>query len=129
LTLKDDWNFLFGEASLNKKCAVASCFRLQGRGDDYLLAQYSKIVMHEVGHMLGLWHCTEDCLMQYRDSTEEVEEGPPALGLQCKNRIAVSKSVEKPGQFLREYRFADKSSSNDDLSADTDFSCSLSDID
>ncbi|MCX5999982.1 MAG: matrixin family metalloprotease, partial [Chloroflexi bacterium] len=94
VTSGDDWDFVLGEARTDERCAVASCFRFGGGGEEYLAAQYSSVVVHEVGHMLGLWHCTENnCLMQATGGVEETGSGAQALGPQCQARVPVSKSV------------------------------------
>lgn len=41
------------------------------------------VAMHEIGHILGLDHCTERCLMQPALSREEIERRPFSLCEQC----------------------------------------------
>jgi archaemetzincin len=62
----DDWG-IFGMANQYGPVCIVSTFRLgKGKVDDGLFVQrLRKVVTHEVGHLLGLLHCsTPRCVMQ-----------------------------------------------------------------
>jgi len=44
---------------------------------------WMNVAMHEIGHILGLDHCTAECLMQPAGNEEEVDRRPFALCEQC----------------------------------------------
>lgn len=58
------------------RCAITTTFGLS-RG------AWMNVVMHGIGHILGLDHCIERCLMQPAMNEEEVERRPFALCEQC----------------------------------------------
>ena len=75
----EGWNFVFGQASLTRGVGVWSVHRL---GDPELeletfLRRTAKIAVHETGHMLGIWHCTEfRCGMNGANHQAETDELP-----------------------------------------------------
>jgi len=69
------FNFIFGEAELNGKRAVISLARLNPEfyGEDYdenlLKIRTLKESMHEIGHVLGLFHCkNKKCVMSFSNT-------------------------------------------------------------
>lgn len=56
---------------------------------------WMNVAMHEIGHILGLDHCTDHCLMQPARSREEVERRPFALCEHC-FRIARDNMQHEP---------------------------------
>ncbi|HZK44330.1 MAG TPA: hypothetical protein VFC73_08645 [Syntrophomonadaceae bacterium] len=73
--------FLYGVASDKK--AIASAFRT-GNDENFL-----KEVCHEVGHMMGLDHCRNKCLMQTSRNIKQLDKKPLYLCNKC------TKNVEK----------------------------------
>ena len=69
----DDWNFVFGQASLRERVGVYSFVRYdpgfygETQRDDarkLILLRSCKVLAHETGHMFGLQHCVYfRCLM------------------------------------------------------------------
>ena len=60
-------NFVFGVASY-KRGAIVSIFRL-GNDPDFL----KKEVIHELGHVFGLNHCSLPCVMTFSNSVLEAQ--------------------------------------------------------
>lgn len=72
--------FVFGEAELGGRVAVASSFRLQSElyglppNRDVLIARLVKEAMHELGHAYGLVHCAEpECVMHASTYVEDID--------------------------------------------------------
>ena len=75
-------NFIFGLAHYFQG-AVLSLFRLNS--DD--LKQ--KEAIHEIGHVLGLPHCTNTCVMHYSNSLGEAQRKPLSLCDRCKRILNI----------------------------------------
>lgn len=73
-------NFVFGVANPGK-AAMLSTHRLES------LDLINKEAIHEIGHVLGLRHCTNDCVMQFSNSLYEAKEKTAKLCEQCRSRI------------------------------------------
>jgi len=72
--------YVFGEAQFNGKNSIVSLCRLHeefytGKTDDNLLLKRTlKEILHEIGHNLGLKHCSNwECVMHSSTSIEEVD--------------------------------------------------------
>lgn len=63
------------------RCAIVSTARLSNYDDIAVEA------CHEIGHILGLRHCSNDCLMGVSFSSEEVCKKARSLCSQCYRRI------------------------------------------
>lgn len=63
----EDWGIM-GLGFMPGKSCVVSTFRVKrgARGPEHIKERLAKVVMHEIGHTLGLPHCTsvETCLMR-----------------------------------------------------------------
>jgi archaemetzincin len=78
----DGMNFVFGLASF-RNGAVLSTFRL----DSAELIE--KEAVHEIGHVLGLDHCSNACVMQFSNSLFDAIKKPSELCDACKKRIGM----------------------------------------
>jgi len=78
-------NFVFGYAMYHRG-AVLSTYRLSSP------KLIEKEAIHEVGHILGLKHCSNHCIMQFSNSLLEAELKPLYLCEDCKRKIALIKS-------------------------------------
>ena len=70
-------NFVFGVAKPGKG-AVLSIYRLDS------LNLIKKEAIHEMGHVFGLRHCTNKCVMQFSNSVDEAKKKPAELCDKCK---------------------------------------------
>ena len=90
----DTWNFVFGQASLEKRVGVWSLWRLERNGskiaaDDLFLDRTLKIAMHETGHMFSMRHCTKfECLMSGTMHLAETDRRPLDTCPECTMKIA-----------------------------------------
>jgi len=73
-------NFVFGLAS-HYYGALVSFYRLPD------LKMKIKESIHECGHVLGLEHCENECVMQYSNSLSEALKKPSNLCLDCINKL------------------------------------------
>jgi archaemetzincin len=85
-----DWGIL-GLAHEGGRSAVVSSFRMRrrARGEAQALFRMTTTAVHEVGHVLGLPHCTEArCVMRDAEGTmATVDAGDGALGPACRARL------------------------------------------
>ena len=75
-------NFIFGLAS-HFHGAVLSLHRLSTTD------LKEKEAIHEIGHVLGLDHCTHSCVMQYSNSLGEAQQKPHTLCEHCKRTLSI----------------------------------------
>lgn len=75
-----DMNFVFGLAEFHGG-AVLSIYRLSNN------EMIEKEAVHEVGHVLGLQHCSNRCVMQFSNSLLEAKIKPSYLCESCKRKI------------------------------------------
>ena len=73
-------NFVFGLASF-RRGAILSRFRLNS------IELIEKETIHEIGHVLGLNHCPNQCVMHFSNSLLEAMEKPSELCESCKLHI------------------------------------------
>lgn len=72
--------FVFGEAQFRGSVAIVSTHRLHNQyyglpqNDDLLLQRLEKEIVHELGHIFGLYHCRQfDCVMHSSTYVEEID--------------------------------------------------------
>ena len=75
-----DMNFIFGYAMYHKG-AVLSIYRLSNN------ELIEKEAIHEVGHVIGLHHCRNRCVMQFSNSLWDAKMKPSYLCENCKRKI------------------------------------------
>lgn len=76
----DAMNFVFGYASVGRG-AVVSTWRLPNE------EMVVKEVMHEAGHVLGLRHCENECVMKFSNTLAEAIRKPCTLCVECRRRL------------------------------------------
>ena len=86
----DNWNFVFGQASLQQRVGVWSLFR---NGDpetefEKCLERTLKTASHETGHMFSIRHCiANNCNMCGSNSLEESDRRPIYLCPECLPKV------------------------------------------
>ncbi len=80
-------NFVFGEAELGGARAILSVSRLSTVDNKLYEERVVKEAMHEIGHVLGLKHCKNDCVMRFSNSVEEVDRKPATFCKDCASKI------------------------------------------
>ncbi|MDQ3801389.1 MAG: archaemetzincin [Acidobacteriota bacterium] len=96
----ETWNFVFGQATFEKRVGVWSLYRF-GNPDkseaDYkkFLARTLKIAMHETGHMFTMRHCAKyECLMSGTNHLGETDRRPLDTCPECMAKIAWAMNYE-----------------------------------
>ncbi len=95
----EDWNFVFGQASLERRVGVWSLARL----GDYkanaalyrqCLKRMLQVSAHETGHMFGITHCVQnECCMNGSNSLVESDGQPLWLCWECQAKICWNRQV------------------------------------
>ncbi|MET1100912.1 MAG: archaemetzincin family Zn-dependent metalloprotease [Pyrodictiaceae archaeon] len=80
-------NFVFGEAMLNHGVAVVYTRRLMSDGGRRYEERLAKEALHELGHALGLGHCSQYCVMRFSNSLADVDRKPMAFCMKCAKKL------------------------------------------
>ncbi len=102
----DDWNFVFGQASLRKGLGVWSLARLGNYNNskeefNKTLHRALKIAAHETGHILGMHHCVKyECNINGSNSLEESDRQPEWLCWECLAKLCYNRNIA-PEQHLQ----------------------------
>ncbi len=92
---RDDWNFVFGQASLSRRVGIYSFARYTPRRPSntsqarHLIERRSlKTMTHEIGHMFGVRHCVYyNCLMNGSNHLRESDARPLFLCPVCLRKM------------------------------------------
>ncbi|CAJ37284.1 peptidase [Methanocella arvoryzae] len=84
----ENLNFVFGLAMYHI-AAVVSTYRVPSA------EMVAKEAVHEAGHVMGLQHCKNRCVMRYSESLEDALDKPSELCTSCKKTI--DRKVVEPG--------------------------------
>lgn len=94
---KASWNYVFGEASLEKRVGIFSFARYDPafwgdeRGSNFrevILQRSCKVLTHETAHMFGLWHCIYfECVMNGSNNMSETDRQPQHLCPVCLRKL------------------------------------------
>jgi archaemetzincin len=78
-------NFIFGLADPVYKTSLVSTYRLTGESRDQRL---SKEVVHEIGHLLNLSHCSRrNCVMYFSNTVDDTDRKCIELCEECRRSI------------------------------------------
>ncbi|HIH44242.1 MAG TPA: archaemetzincin family Zn-dependent metalloprotease [Candidatus Methanoperedenaceae archaeon] len=81
-------NFVFGQAKLNGRGGVVSLFRLNSSQRDIFILRAMKESVHEMGHLLGLRHCSDPgCVMSFSPEIVGVDKKGVDLCRLCEDRL------------------------------------------
>lgn len=96
--------YIFGQAILNHKTAVASVYRLRNelygmkQDEELLMSRTVKEVIHELGHTFGLIHChTVACVMRSSTYVEEIDLKESEFCHECRELLDKSISGNPSG--------------------------------
>ncbi len=91
------FTFVFGEAQMGGKCALASLYRLNEEhyglpsDEDKLRERLTKEAAHELGHTFGLRHCEDwQCVMASSHSVELVDVKSAEFCGECARVVGAS---------------------------------------
>lgn len=96
---EDDWNFVFGQASLNRRVGVWSLARLgdYNQNDSLYrkcLLRTLHVAIHETGHMFGIQHCVQnECCMNGSNSLAESDQQVPWLCWECLAKVCWNRHI------------------------------------
>jgi len=80
------FNFIFGLADTNRNVAIVSIHRLSKNGS--LKERLAKEVIHELGHILGLNHCSnQTCVMYFSNTIDDTDRKGIDLCEKCRRKI------------------------------------------
>ena len=93
----ENWNFVFGQASFDRRVGVYSLIRYTERfwgrpetdeSRSQFLRRSFKILAHETGHMFSIAHCTvNECLMNGSNSLDEMDRNTLHLCPVCLRKL------------------------------------------
>ncbi len=66
-------NFVFGVASAWQGAIISDYRFLWNADQDLYLLRLKKTVRHELGHVFGLSHCSNECVMRFANSLYELD--------------------------------------------------------
>ena len=120
----DDWNFVFGQASLRERVGVYSFVRYdpgfygETQRDDarkLILLRSCKVLAHETGHMFGLQHCVYfRCLMNGSNHPGESDDRPPHLCPVCLRKLHHAVGFDISSRYERLLAFSQQAGFDDE---------------
>lgn len=90
----DELNFVFGLADTFKGSAIVAVKRLRNefygkrKDENLFLMRVLKECVHEIGHLLGLPHCTNPkCIMYFSNSILDTDKKGPDFCSKCRKKL------------------------------------------
>ena len=88
--------YIFGQATFKGSSGLASLYRLRNeqygmpKDDIVLLNRFKKVIIHELGHTLGLIHChIPSCVMRSSTYVEDIDQKSHNLCINCRTKIGM----------------------------------------
>ncbi len=112
----ENWNFVFGQASLRNRVGVWSIFR---NGDPQLefktcLLRTIRVATHETGHMFSIAHCTAyECNMCGSNSLSESDRRPIHLCPECVAKVWWATRCDPESRFTELAEFCRRNGLDD----------------
>lgn len=103
----DNWNYVFGQASLRERVGVWSIHRLgdpDASTEDYLLSllRTMKLATHETGHMFSMEHCTKyECNMSGTNHLGETDRRPLDNCPECMAKVCWATRTDPRARYER----------------------------
>ncbi len=89
----DDLNFIFGEAYPRDRVCAIYLGRLKTVDHDLYNERIIKEVIHEIGHVLGLQHCSNpNCVMYFSRTINDTDRKKPLYCKKC-SQILIKNNV------------------------------------
>jgi archaemetzincin len=112
----ESMNYVFGQASFEKRVGVWSLYRLDDDANKAkFLRRVLKIAAHETGHMFSMKHCTRyECVMSGTNHIGETDRRPIDACPECMAKICWFSKVEpavryeRLAKFCRDHGLADE---------------------
>jgi len=79
--------FVFGCAELNGVAAILSIYRLNTPRKGVLPTRILKEALHELGHLFGLEHCSNDCVMRFCERTDLIDSKKLRYCKDCSKKL------------------------------------------
>ncbi|MCE4622793.1 MAG: archemetzincin [Desulfurococcales archaeon] len=81
-------NFVFGLATPSLRVASVYASRIKyGKQEAKFKERLRKLILHELGHLLGLGHCVNYCVMRFSNNLLELDEKPDEFCEECKYKL------------------------------------------
>jgi len=114
----EDWNFVFGQASVRERVGVWSIYRNgdpDGSAADFrmCLLRTMKTATHETGHMFSMLHCTlYQCNMCGSNHREESDRRPITLCPECLAKLCWATRSDPAARYKKLADFFSKNGFN-----------------
>lgn len=120
----ESMNFVFGQASFDKRVGVWSLYRLADKTDPHrFLLRTLKIATHETGHMFSFRHCTKyECVISGSNHLGETDRLPVDACPECMAKISWLSKVSPADRYRK---LADYCARNGMAAESTDFTKKL----
>lgn len=105
-----NFNYVFGQASLENRVGIWSLFRLGDDADfEKFLKRTLKVAVHETGHMFSISHCTKyECVMSGTNHLGETDKRPIDACPECMAKICWMSDYEPRQRYENLAEFCKK---------------------